>query len=120
MSRRLGFQLAVRYAFGKARALSAIGAMATAGLALSVAVLVIVISVINGFERELRERVLGLLPHVALLGRSPVAPDPTLEAVLSQSPGVASVRPVIEAPALLATPSAQGAILLSGIEPEAP
>jgi lipoprotein-releasing system permease protein len=120
MSRRLGLQLALRYAFGRARALSAIGAMATAGLALSVAVLVIVISVINGFERELRERVLGLLPHVSLLGRSPIDANPALRSQLASRAGVASVRAVIEAPALLATDSAQSAILLSGVEPDDP
>ena len=38
--------------------------MAIAGLALGVAALVIVLSVMNGFERELQTRVLGVVPHL--------------------------------------------------------
>ncbi len=52
-----------RYAFSRGSSISFISFVAVAGLALSVAVLVIVVSVVNGFERELKERVLGLWPH---------------------------------------------------------
>ena len=40
--------------------------MAIAGLALGVAALVIVLSVMNGFERELQTRVLGVVPHLII------------------------------------------------------
>ena len=46
--------------------------LAISGLVLSVAVLVLVLSVINGFERELTTRILGVLPHVTLHTRDAV------------------------------------------------
>jgi len=43
--------------------------------AIAVAVLIIVLSVVNGFERELRERVFGVLPHLAVYGRPALTED---------------------------------------------
>ncbi len=56
--------MALRYLFARRSALSYVSRLALMGLVLSVAVLVIVLSIVNGFERELRDRVLGVLPHV--------------------------------------------------------
>lgn len=58
--------MALRYLFGSNARLSSVGRLALAGLVLSVLVVVVVISVVNGFERELRDRVMGLLPHITL------------------------------------------------------
>ena len=78
------------------RLLSFIGLLSIGGLALAVAVLVTVLSVVNGFDRELRERVLGVLPHGTLYARQ-AAPDWTaLQARLAQHPGVTGVAPVVE------------------------
>ena len=55
----------MRYLVARNSALSYVSRLALLGLILSVAVLVIVLSVVNGFERELRERVLGVLPHIS-------------------------------------------------------
>ena len=71
---KLLFDMAVRYALGRfgaagrsggsATGASFVGALALAGLVVSIAVLVFVISVVNGFEREMRERLLNVLPHI--------------------------------------------------------
>ena len=53
MSRPVALELGARYALTRKSAISFISFVAVAGLALSVAVLVVVISVINGMEREL-------------------------------------------------------------------
>ena len=50
--------------------MSFVGFLSVSGLALAVAVLVTVLSVVNGFERELRERVLGVLPQGGLYTKS--------------------------------------------------
>ena len=52
------------------RLMSFVGFLSVSGLALAVAVLVTVLSVVNGFERELRERVLGVLPQGGLYTKS--------------------------------------------------
>ena len=46
---------------------SFISMLAIAGLALGVALLVVVLSVMNGFDRELRERILSVVPHIQLI-----------------------------------------------------
>ena len=68
----LGASLGWRYAFARGSSLSFIGNVAICGLALSIAVLVVVVSVINGFERELERRVFAVLPHLSLNGWEPV------------------------------------------------
>ena len=60
----------MRYAFGRRGVsgrgdLSYVSTLAFAGLVISIAVLVFVTSVVNGFERELRERLLNVLPHIS-------------------------------------------------------
>ena len=71
MRANLTMFMALRYAlgrFGRARlggvtGASSVGSLALAGLIMSIAVLVFVMSVVNRFERELRERLLNVLPH---------------------------------------------------------
>ena len=49
---------------------SFVAAISVLGLALGVAVLIVVLSVMNGFERELRSRMLAVTSHATLTGRS--------------------------------------------------
>ena len=55
--------------------LSFITAISALGLMLGVAVLVVVLSVMNGFERELRERILNVTSHATLMGLEGPLPD---------------------------------------------
>lgn len=89
-----------------------------AGLALSVAVLVIVVSVVNGFERELKERVLGMLPHLTLYGREPVVATVSELEALQQLPGVTGVVPFVQGAGLAAVADKVSGVLITGIEPE--
>ena len=52
---------------------SFISMLAITGLVLGVALLVVVLSVMNGFDRELRERILSVVPHVQLIHNTGVA-----------------------------------------------
>ena len=52
------------------RLMSFVGLLSVGGLAVAVAILVTVLSVVNGFERELRERVLAVLPHGTVYSRT--------------------------------------------------
>jgi len=59
--------LGLRYAWSVRRGLSGfLALMSMAGLCLAVALLIVALSVMNGFDRELRERILAFMPHVAL------------------------------------------------------
>jgi lipoprotein-releasing system permease protein len=88
------------------------------GLALSVAVLVVVVSVINGFERELRDRVFGVLPHLSVYGRSPLAPKAGNADRLSRLDNVVGVAPFVQGNGLAAVADRVAGVLMTGIYPE--
>lgn len=106
-----------RYAFSRRSTLSFISLVAIIGLALSVAVLVIVTSVVNGFDRELRQRVFGVLPHLSFIGREPLEFSPDDGNVLAAIPGIQGVAPFVQGAALVAVADRVGAVLVTGIEP---
>ncbi len=62
--------IGLRYILSRAQPnhlVSFISALAITGLVLGVGLLIVVMSVMNGFERELRERILNLVPHIVLI-----------------------------------------------------
>lgn len=106
-----------RYAFSRRSTLSFISLVAVSGLALSVGVLVVVVSVINGFERELEDRVLGVLPHVTVYGRSPLLPGGADPETLAGIPEVTGVAPIVQGSGLAAVSNQVAGVLLTGIDP---
>lgn len=118
MNSALIFALGGRYAFSRRSTLSFISLVAVSGLALSVAVLVIVVSVINGFERELEQRVLGVLPHVTVYGRSPLPRRDADVAALQRIPEVTGVAAIVQGAGLAAVSDAVTGVTIFGIEPE--
>ena len=67
------FYIALRYLKGrKSGFLSFISALAFISTSLGVAVLIIVSSVMNGFEQELKDRVLNVIPHASIYGLNPI------------------------------------------------
>ena len=115
----LAAELGVRYAFSRRGSGALIGWVAIAGLALSVAVLVVVLSVVNGFERELRERVFGVLPHAGLWGDQPFVPSTSEASQLTASPGVLGAVPIVQGSALAVAGNQVQSLLLTGAEPAA-
>lgn len=117
MNLAVTLSLGGRYAFSRRSTLSFISLVAVSGLALSVAVLVIVVSVINGFERELEERVFGVLPHLSVYGRSPLAMDAEDMNVLAQISGVSGVAPIVQGAGLAAVTDRVTGVAIAGIDP---
>jgi lipoprotein-releasing system permease protein len=82
---------------------SFVASMSVIGLALGVAVLVVVLSVLNGFESELRSRMLTVTSHGTISGiDGEIADWRAAQAQLAREPGVRAVSPYIEARGLLA------------------
>ena len=113
--------LGFRYAIARRRRgyVSFISAVAMAGLALGTAVLIIVLSVLNGFERELRERVLGVVPQLLLERGGGFADWSATARHLADVHGVRAVAPLVGGPVLVATSSGVRAAELSGVLPAA-
>jgi lipoprotein-releasing system permease protein len=88
------------------------------GVALGVATLIVVLSVMNGFEKELRERLLGLTAHASIQQDGGLdAWPPLVEQLLEQSE-ITGAAPYIEQEAIVAGPGGLAGALITGIEPE--
>ena len=98
--------------------LSFITVISVIGLALGVAVLVVVLSVMNGFERELRSRILSVTSHATLMGLEGPLPDWRMarEVALS-TPGVLAAVPYIESRAMVSAAAKLAGVQVRGIDP---
>jgi lipoprotein-releasing system permease protein len=114
--------LGLRYlrASPKRGSMSLIAGIAITGLALGVAVLIVVLSVMNGFEEVLRTRILSLTAHATISGLQGRISDwrPDLEK-LAHFPGVAGAAPYIEEQGMLIHGEKSSGVLLRGIVPDA-
>jgi lipoprotein-releasing system permease protein len=103
------------------RFLSFISLISMAGVAIGVAVLIVVLSVMNGFEHELRSRILSLTSHATMTAFGDGLEDwPALRSRALQNPRVAAAAPFIEVETLLIADRDGGgsnAATLRGIDP---
>jgi lipoprotein-releasing system permease protein len=82
---------------------SFVALMSVCGLMLGVATLVVVLSVMNGFERELRSRILAVTSHATITGLSgPLTDWQALQSKARSQPGVTAAVPFIESQAMFA------------------
>jgi lipoprotein-releasing system permease protein len=99
---RLRFDIALRQTLDPGHGLSAfLSRIAIVGMALAIAILLTVQSVMNGFDLEMRERILSLVPHVEVTSADTSTSWRVLEDQLSRDPGIARVRFFASADALL-------------------
>ncbi|MYD79483.1 MAG: FtsX-like permease family protein [Gammaproteobacteria bacterium] len=97
--------IGIRYVLSPRDFLSSIASLAVAGLSLSIAILVVVQAVLTGFEYELRERILGILPHITIETKKRFFADEEFLRDVSQIEGVIGVSSVVEDVALLVVSS---------------
>jgi lipoprotein-releasing system permease protein len=86
-----------------------------AGILLGVMALTLVSSVMNGFEAELKKRILGVIPHVVV---QPMSNDSAWQTALSSNDGVQDITPFLQTEALVQAPRQLNAVMLQGINPE--
>ncbi|MEJ2669090.1 MAG: lipoprotein-releasing ABC transporter permease subunit [Gammaproteobacteria bacterium] len=121
MFQPISLNIALRYIRAKRRNhfISFISLVSTLGLMLGVAVLIVVLSVMNGFGRELQTRILGMVPHATLNAYAPIARWEALQAQLEADPEVLAAAPLIEMQGMLSYGGSVMGVYLNGIEPEA-
>jgi lipoprotein-releasing system permease protein len=102
------------------RFVSFISTISMAGVVIGVAVLIVVLSVMNGFEREVRERILSLTSHATISALNLRLGDwQDAAARVRDNPAVLAAAPFIEDQALLlASGSKSSGALVTGILPE--
>ncbi|WP_119969656.1 lipoprotein-releasing ABC transporter permease subunit LolE [Shewanella japonica] len=91
----------------------------TAGIALGVAVLILVLSAMNGFERELEQRLLGVVSHGELLSvNEPLHDWQAIAETATHMPDIVATAPFIRMQGLVQKPGGFQGIVLNGIEPK--
>lgn len=83
------------------RLVSFVSLLAMAGLVLGVALMIVVMSVMNGFDREMRTRILGLVPHIQLYGEGGIENWRELRGDLLRRPEVLTVEPFVRVAGML-------------------
>ena len=113
--------IGIRYLRSKHRSgfVSFVASMSVTGLALGVAVLIVTLSVLNGFETELRSRMLVVTSHATIWGMDGTIPDwRAAQTTAAREPGVKAVAPYIESRGLLANGSRVAGAVVRGVLPE--
>ena len=100
--------------------ISFISLVSMLGIGLGVAALIIVLSVMNGFQKEVSDRMLKAIPHVQLMNDdgSPIADWRTLASkARSLEPGVVAAAPYTETQSLLAHGDGMRGAIVRGVDP---
>ena len=120
MIRPVELAIALRYlrSRSKSRFVSFISLMSIAGIAVAVAVLIAVLSAMNGFEYEVRDRILGVLAHGTITGLDGRISDwRELQSTAARNPAVRASAPFIRGEAMLVGADSVKGVEVRGIEP---
>lgn len=120
MFRPLSFCIGLRYTAAKRRNhfISFISLTSMIGLMLGVAVLIIVLSVMNGFDRELQQRILGMVPHAIIEGAEPLPDWQLIDQQVEKHPRVLAAAPFIQGQGMVTGGGNVRGVMLNGILPD--
>jgi lipoprotein-releasing system permease protein len=118
------YELAVGLRYTRARRgtgrnsfISFIALTSMAGIALGVAALIVVLSVMNGFQEELRNRILSVASHIEVRGVPALADDAAVARIALENPHVKAAAPYVLGQAMLSAGGANRGVLVRGIDP---
>ena len=115
----LPLYIAIKYLRGKRSGfLSFVSSAGFVGVALGVAVLILVSSVMNGFEKELRERVLQSIPHASIIGGIEIDQVSQVRDILSENKEIVASSPYIESQGLIGSSESLKGIYIFGVNPD--
>lgn len=113
--------IGLRFVGARERALlvAFLSRVSMAGLVVGVGLLIVVLSIMNGFDRELRERILSLLPQASVYHREGIDDWQSLQIRLEQNPHIVAAAPFVEIRALVGVANKAKPVGIYGISPEA-
>lgn len=117
------YQLSIALRYLRARSrdsfISFISLVSMVGIALAVAVLMVVLSVMNGFEYELRQGILGMVSHATLTGyEGPLEDWEAVREEVLTHPGVIAAAPLVEGQGMAVVGEEFAGIQVRGIVPD--
>jgi lipoprotein-releasing system permease protein len=109
----------LRYTRAKRRKsfISFISMTSMIGLALGVLAMIVVLSVMNGFQREMSSRILGMVPHAMIQGVKPLDDWQPVAAAALKNPQVLAAVPFTELDGMLSYKGLMQPIQISGVDP---
>ena len=116
----LSFLTALRFSRGRKRGgmVSLISVISTIGIALGVAVLIVGLSAMNGFERELQNRILAVVPHGEIEPiKQPFTGWPEILQRVEKVPGIVAAAPYINFTGLMENGAQLRAVQVKGVDP---
>ncbi len=119
MFRPLSIFIGTRYTRAKRRNhfISFISMTSMIGLALGVLAMIVVLSVMNGFQKEMSSRILGMVPHAVIAGVKPLDDwKPAADAAL-KNPQVTAAVPFTEMDGMLSYKGSMQPIQINGVDP---
>ncbi len=118
----LSLLIGLRFSRGRRRGgmVSLISVISTLGIALGVAVLIVGLSAMNGFERELKNRILAVVPHGEIAAvNQPFSGWPQTLQRVEKVPGIVAAAPYINFTGLIENGTQLRAVQVKGVDPEA-
>ena len=121
----LELEIGLRYTRSKRRKaigkrdgfLSFISGISTIGIALGVASLIVVLSVMNGFQKEVRDRMLSVLSHIEIIAPDGLVNWQPLSLTVAAQPHVLGVAPMVSSQGLLSRGGAMRGVSIRGVSP---
>ncbi|WP_416423444.1 lipoprotein-releasing ABC transporter permease subunit [Pseudomonas sp. App30] len=119
MFRPLSIFVGARYTRAKRRNhfISFISMTSMIGLALGVLAMIVVLSVMNGFQKEMSSRILGMVPHATILGAKPLDDWQPVAAAALKNPEVLAAVPFTDMDGMLSYKGYMQPIQVSGVDP---
>ena len=102
---------------GRNRFIPFISLTSMAGIALGVAALIVVLSVMNGFQEELRNRILSAASHIEIRGLPVLAEPDAVTRIAREVPRVKAAAPYVLGQAMLSAGAINRGALVRGIDP---
>src|ERR1700737_741277 len=109
--------LALRYLKPKRTFLSIITLISVLGVTLGVTVLILVISVMTGFDRELRQKVIDFDAHILVTSEDILRDWRSLKSKIDNTPAVVATAPYVQGPVIVEFQNRRLAPMIRGIDP---
>ena len=120
MFKPFSFYVGLRYAGTKreSQLVSFISLVSMLGMTVGVALLIVVLSVMNGFDKEMRNRILGLVPHITIKNYAEAQDWQPIANKVSQHPEVKAVAPFVQVGGMILRGTDVESVLVYGIDVE--
>jgi lipoprotein-releasing system permease protein len=112
--------LGVRYGLSRkhSRLVSFISRLSIIGLVVSVALLILVMSIMNGFDRELRNNILSIMPHASIYHQGGIENPRDISDKIESNSHVLATSPFVQLEGLVSRKKSVAPVLLFGIDPK--